>query len=149
RALSLKPDCLDALLVRCTALFDLMRFEEAALDCERALALNPELDYMRGFLVHFRMQCCDWRDLRENERAIAEGLRNGKRIVQPFKYMMLHGTPAQQLQCARIWARSEVAAPSRRLWNGERYAHTRIRLAFLSEDFRVHPVAQLLAGVFE
>lgn len=35
------------------------------------------------------------------------------------------------------------------LWRGERYAHARIRVAYLSGDFRVHPVAILMAGVFE
>jgi predicted O-linked N-acetylglucosamine transferase (SPINDLY family) len=36
-----------------------------------------------------------------------------------------------------------------RLWQGERYAHDRIRIAYLSADFRPHPVAFLIAGVFE
>ena len=32
---------------------------------------------------------------------------------------------------------------------GEHYAHDRIRIAYLSADFRPHPVAFLIAGVFE
>jgi predicted O-linked N-acetylglucosamine transferase (SPINDLY family) len=35
------------------------------------------------------------------------------------------------------------------LWRGERYAHDRIRVAYLTADFRPHPVAFLIAGVFE
>jgi predicted O-linked N-acetylglucosamine transferase (SPINDLY family) len=35
------------------------------------------------------------------------------------------------------------------LWRGERYDHARIRIAYVSGDFRVHPVAMLMAGVFE
>ena len=38
------------------------------------------------------------------------------------------------------------AAP---VWNGTRYRHDRIRLAYLSADLRDHPVAYLLAGLFE
>jgi predicted O-linked N-acetylglucosamine transferase (SPINDLY family) len=35
------------------------------------------------------------------------------------------------------------------LWAGERYRHDRIRVAYVSADFRVHAVSHLLAGVFE
>jgi predicted O-linked N-acetylglucosamine transferase (SPINDLY family) len=35
------------------------------------------------------------------------------------------------------------------LWRGERYSHDRIRIAYVSADFRLHPVATLAAGVFE
>jgi predicted O-linked N-acetylglucosamine transferase (SPINDLY family) len=35
------------------------------------------------------------------------------------------------------------------LWQGERYAHERIRIAYLSPDFREHPVAYVIAGLIE
>ena len=35
------------------------------------------------------------------------------------------------------------------LWTGERYANDRIKVAYLSADFRNHPVSYLLAGVLE
>jgi predicted O-linked N-acetylglucosamine transferase (SPINDLY family) len=41
----------------------------------------------------------------------------------------------------------EAAGPA--LWRGEHYAHDRIRIAYLTADFRPHPVAFLIAGVFE
>src|SRR6185437_3443323 len=34
-------------------------------------------------------------------------------------------------------------------WHGEAYDHARLRIAYLSADFRDHPVALLMAGVFE
>ena len=34
-------------------------------------------------------------------------------------------------------------------WQGERYSHDRIRIAYLSADFREHAVAQFIAGAFE
>src|SRR5262249_42323788 len=34
-------------------------------------------------------------------------------------------------------------------WRGEIYAHDRIRLAYLSSDFREHPTTYLTAGLFE
>jgi protein O-GlcNAc transferase len=39
-----------------------------------------------------------------------------------------------------------VATP---LWRGERYRHDKIRIAYLSTDFRAHAVAFLIVGIFE
>ena len=33
------------------------------------------------------------------------------------------------------------------VWQGERYGHDRIRVAYLSADFRQHPVGMCMAGV--
>jgi len=37
--------------------------------------------------------------------------------------------------------------PVEAVWRGERYCHARIRVAYLSSDFRVHSTAFLIAGV--
>jgi predicted O-linked N-acetylglucosamine transferase (SPINDLY family) len=36
-----------------------------------------------------------------------------------------------------------------KLWNGEKYAHRRKRVAFISADFRIHPVGYLLIEMIE
>jgi predicted O-linked N-acetylglucosamine transferase (SPINDLY family) len=149
RALALKPDCIDALVNRATILSEAKQYEDAAADCERALTLDPNLDYMRGFLLYFRLRSCDWRLYDEQRNAIAKGLSEGKRMIQPLMNLAVSESPAEQLQCAKIWAESECAVSSPRLWQGDRYNHERICVAYLSEDFRVHPVAQLIAGVLE
>src|SRR5882672_1875575 len=61
---------------------------------------------------------------------------------------MISDSLADQFQCAKVWMERHSAAVQR-LWRGERYNHPRIRVAYLSGDFRVHPVAILMAGVFE
>ena len=40
-----------------------------------------------------------------------------------------------------------AAKPSQ--WKGEAYRHDKIRLAYLSSDFRDHPASYLVAGLFE
>jgi protein O-GlcNAc transferase len=52
------------------------------------------------------------------------------------------------MKCAELFVEREFP-PTKPLWTGKRYRHDRIRLAYLSGDFRNHPVAQLLAGLFE
>ena len=149
RALALNPDCIDALVSRATIFSEAKRYEEAAADLERALALDPNLDYMRGFLLYFRLRSCDWRRYDEERSAIEKGVGEGRRTIQPLMNLAVSGSPADQLQCAKIWAESECAVSPPPLLQGGRYSRERIRIAYLSEDFRVHPVAQLIAGVLE
>ena len=148
RALSLDPGDADAWNNRANAQFELKRFAAAAADYEKALKLAPDLPYADGFLLQSRLRCCDWSSLAGHNKRIADGVRNGEPVIDPFGYLAISDSPHLQLQCARAWiAEGYKTAPP--LWRGEHYAHERIRVAYISGDFRPHPVAFLIAGVFE
>jgi protein O-GlcNAc transferase len=57
--------------------------------------------------------------------------------------------PEEQKQCAAIFVADKYPPSPEPIWNGETYAHARIRLAYLSAELRDHAVAQTIAGVFE
>ena len=147
-ALAIKPDCIEALVNRGTVLFETGRAEEAAADYERAIALKPDIPYVAGSLAHYKMNCCDWRDLDATRRAITVGVATGKPVIQPWIHLTFAASPDEQLQCARTFTARERrrVAP---LWRGERYGHSRIRVAYLSADFHAHTTMFLLAGVFD
>ncbi len=139
----------DAWNHRGNVLFQLKRYDEAATSYERALALAPDLPYGAGFLAQSRLRCCDWSRIEEDRARIAAGLHAGRPVIDPFGNLIVSASPDDQLRCARI-AIAELTPPDApRLWQGERYTHDRIRVAYLSADFRPHPVAFLIAGVFE
>jgi predicted O-linked N-acetylglucosamine transferase (SPINDLY family) len=148
RVLALNPALTEALMNRAAVLARLQRFGAAAQDYERLLASNPDYPFMLGHLIFARLQDCDWRKF-DAERADAiAGLQASKKIVAPFHAKPLGLSAEQELNCARIWTADQF--PERPpLWNGEIYSHPRIRIAYISGDFRPHPVATLLAGVFE
>jgi predicted O-linked N-acetylglucosamine transferase (SPINDLY family) len=54
-----------------------------------------------------------------------------------------------QLECAMGATRTLVPRPLPPLWRGEEYRHDRIRLAYVSADFREHAVAFQLAPLIE
>jgi predicted O-linked N-acetylglucosamine transferase (SPINDLY family) len=56
---------------------------------------------------------------------------------------------AQQQKCAELYVKDKCPPSVIGLWNGETYAHERIRIAYVSADFREHPLSYLMAGVFE
>ena len=74
-------------------------------------------------------------------------VRAGKPLSLPYAIVAIPSSPAEQLQCARRYVQEQPAYPP--LWQGEAYAHDRLRVAYLSADFNEHPTAYLTAGLFE
>jgi predicted O-linked N-acetylglucosamine transferase (SPINDLY family) len=69
--------------------------------------------------------------------------------VSPFVLLGLSGDPALQLQCARNYRAHRIPALPAPLWNGEHWTHDKIRVAYLSADFKTHATAFLMAELFE
>ena len=149
KAAAAGPDRPDLLYNRANAYSVLKRYEEAIRDAEAALALDPDYPYARGIAVHARLHCCDWQGLEEHRRHVSEGLRAGKRVLSPFEHVLISTDAAEQLRCARLWSEATCPTADTPLWRGDRYRHERIRVAYLSADFRLHPVAAHMAGIFE
>jgi protein O-GlcNAc transferase len=149
KALALAPNSADALVNRGAALFVLKRREEAVTDYEAAYARAPGIPYLLGNLIHYRLHTCDWRHYDDDLAVSAKAVREGKRAILPFVHVTISRSPAEQLQCARIAIAADAPPSPAPLWRGEKYAHDKIRVAYVSADYREHAVARLVAGVFE
>jgi predicted O-linked N-acetylglucosamine transferase (SPINDLY family) len=149
KALELVPGRPAILESRGNLFFEMERFEEAARDYEALAKTDAPPSWAGGYTTICRLHCCDWGNLDAARQEMAADLKAGRLVVDPIGMAILSGAVEDQLQCARIWANDKVSKPSRPLWNGERYRHDRIRLAYLSADFRTHATAFLMAGVFE
>ena len=148
RALTAAPDYLPALYNR-GLLYWLhhKRLDAALVDMERAFALEPDYNYLRGDLLHLRMQAGDWRGLDEQIAKIDDGVRAGRRVVQPFAYQAISQSPADLQACATIRTADlfpAVAAPA-----SYSHRHDKIRLGYVSGEFRQQATALLTAGLYE
>jgi len=146
--LAINPALMEALQNRASLLFRLRRYEEAAQCFGQILSRDPAFAFARGNRLFARLQNCDWREFDTERDAILAGIASGARIIAPFQAKALGLTPEQELRCTRIWTASEYR-PRPPLCHGEVRAHERIRVAYVSADFREHAVARLMAGVFE
>jgi protein O-GlcNAc transferase len=149
RALATRPGHAELLYNRGVMLQDLKRHEPAIADFARVLALNPQYKYLKGHLLHARLHCCDWSGYADELQRLAADVRVGTCASNPFAFLGLSATARDQLACARTWVRDKCPASPTPIWQGERYSHDKIRVAYLSADFHDHPMAQLMAGVFE
>jgi protein O-GlcNAc transferase len=148
RALAIQPDMPEALASRANCLW--IRKGDlggAIADLERLLAIAPDYPYARGFLLHLKMHAGDWRDLARERAALDEGVRAGKRVVEPYVYQGLSSSPAALLASARIYAQDKY--PPRSSAQRRRRREGKIRLGYLCGEFRAQATMYLSAGLFE
>ncbi len=147
QAVALNPGFTEAWSNLGNLLMELGSFDEAAAAFDRLRRLDPSFPYALGNLVHCRQQICSWGGLGPLLVELENGVRSGKPVAYPSALLSTPSSPADQLQCARNYVANQPSFP--RLWRGERSSHDRIRIAYLSSDFRPHSVGVLAAGLFE
>jgi protein O-GlcNAc transferase len=147
RALELKPDFVQAWSKRAFTALLLTQYEQTFLSCNKAMMLAPEADYVEGLRMYAKLNLCDWTELKAESAQLLSRVRAEKNVIVPLALLALPSTPADQLQCAKCNVSHLPAYPP--VWLGEAYSHDRIRIAYLSADFRNHAVAYLTAGLFE
>ncbi|QBC42435.1 O-linked N-acetylglucosamine transferase, SPINDLY family protein [Iodobacter fluviatilis] len=149
RILAINPDHVSALGNSGIMLTEFKQSEQAIALFERLLKIQPDYNYGLGLLFYERMHICDWRDFKQSCEQITNGLRAGKTACKSLAFMSVSDSAADHLLAAQIFANQYCPKNSKSFWQGERYRHKKIRLAYLSPDLREHPVGHLMAGVFE
>ena len=150
RAIELRPDYAEALINRGYTHWTLKHYDIGMVDVERGLALEPDHPYGRGEVLHVRMFTADWHDFEARKTAVTQLVQAGARTVQPFIYQAIAQTPADAQACSRIWARHkypEMAGMGHHPAN--RQGRQKIRIGYLSGEFRQQATAILMAGIYE
>jgi predicted O-linked N-acetylglucosamine transferase (SPINDLY family) len=138
-AANLQPGMAGVHYNRGVVLTGLERNGEALAAYDRALALEPSYVPAQTNRAMAALNLCAW------DRVADITPQQAAAIASPLTCLGLSADKALQRQCA---ARAVQAfAPLRPLWRGEAYRHDRIRLAYISSDFREHAVAFQLAPV--
>ncbi len=148
KALAIKPDFAGAWIGRGTVCSGLKQFDEAFSSFDKALTLEPDLAAAEGARLHAKMHLCDWSNFDAECAHLLSSVEKGT-VTQPFVLIPIASSADEQLQCAKLFNKAKYPSSYDPIWRGGRYNHDRIRVAYLSADFRDHPVSYLLAGVFE
>lgn len=146
-ALRLQPDLAEALNNRGNLRLLARRFPAALADLDRACALRPGTDWLAGLRLYAAMHLYQWDGFDARLAALRQAVAEGRKAVQPLALQCLLDDPAAQQQAARLWA--QHAFPPRADAAPRPAPADRIRVAYVSRDFRSHPVSFLMAEVFE
>jgi predicted O-linked N-acetylglucosamine transferase (SPINDLY family) len=150
KALEIDPDYIEALYSRgICAWVENQDYELARRDLERAVRLDPDCGYALGGLLLVKQYGADWDDFARDVARIDQGVRAGKEVAEPFLYQAVSQSPADLQSCSTIHARNRYpeqpqlkpAHPARR--------QGKIRIGYVSGEFREQATAYLMAGVYE
>jgi predicted O-linked N-acetylglucosamine transferase (SPINDLY family) len=149
QAIALKPDYADAFYNRGNVLAEQGRLADAEASHATALSLAPSHAGALGGFADCASRLCDWSQRDEIESEIRRRVADGSAVIPPLTLLRYCNDEAGQLACARRYAASRVPESPRSLPRGSCRDDGPIRLAYLSADFRQHPVAQLIVELIE
>jgi protein O-GlcNAc transferase len=149
QALAIQPRFADALANRGNLLMVLGRYAEAIDAFAKLCQLEPDFEYALGNLIHAKQQICSWQGLEPMLVQLALGLAAGKPVASPWMLVAATADPSLQRRCAEGVVARKFPATANPLSRGTRYAHERIRIAYVSADFYDHATMHLMAGLFE
>ncbi|MCG2626904.1 tetratricopeptide repeat protein [Bradyrhizobium sp. WYCCWR 13023] len=123
------------------------RHDEAIGALERTVALDKAFPFALSKLVDSRRKRADWRSFEREQAGLDEAVESGV-AVDPFTFLHASSSPARQLTCAKTFVAK--VAPER----GAARPRTpspvsRLRIGYMSADFRNHAIGHLMVGVIE
>jgi protein O-GlcNAc transferase len=148
-ALALNPARFGAAFNRGTVLLKLDRYDEALAAFEQARSIAPAHPYVLGGIASAVLGGADlarWEDCRAQ---MVTAVRDSSAVIAPLTFMPFSDDGALRRACSEAFVADRMPVPAAPLWNGERYGHDRIRVAYLSSDFHQHATAALIAGLIE
>ena len=129
------------------------KFDDAEAAFDRVLELDPGHRYACTMQVYSRIERCAWDGLdnrfatlrRVLEREVPPGASDA---AVPFPLLAMPLPPRLLLRAASAWSAQQAPRAKPRHASGDR-GHRRLRLGFVSADFRDHPTTHLLIDCWE
>ncbi len=134
---------------------ELGQLDKAILSYETALKLNPNLHHALAHWIHQKQHVCDWRDLDIKIKLLRDLVKTGSDAqISPFAFLAMPSTSMQdQKQCATNYVntafKSLLDLRKTLDFQYQKNTKTKIKIGYLSADFRLHPLAFLITELIE
>jgi len=157
KAVQLSPDFAEAYINMGNVLNDHGKLDEAISCYYKVLEINPQYFGAHSVLLRLLESACDWQEVQIFRSRLDElnkiALANGERAYEmPFINLARCADPRQNAVIARSWSNHISKTLSNRsspfLFSDGIICKNKIRVGYLSADFRDHPVAHLMVGLF-
>jgi protein O-GlcNAc transferase len=148
-ALAIDPAHVESQYTRGIALGRLNRYHEAIAAYERVLELAPAHPHALAQLAMSCLAICAWDKTAAVASRLYEAMAAGTAVVAPQILLLLSASPEVTLAAARRYVEREIPPGPRLDFGASTAGSDKIRVAYLSGDFRVHPVAYLMVELFE
>lgn len=116
---------------------------------DKAFAIKDDLSYLPGMRLFAKMSICDWDNFGAECEKILTRVRAGDLCTSPFSLISISSSAREQFDYATAWTAKHGAPQNLEPQSRKQFRHEKIRVAYVSADFRDHAVSYLLAGVLE
>ncbi|MBT8615308.1 tetratricopeptide repeat protein [Polynucleobacter paneuropaeus] len=148
-AIQLKPDFEEAWSNKGNLLVLLRRYEEAIHHYEKTIDINPDANWIFGALLDSKKKICFWDKSKEDIQKLVTKIHGGENVIDPFHFLALKDDASIQKVSAEIFAKGNINENSIFDTTPKKSENSKIKIAYISGDFRKHPTAQLIAELFE
>ena len=124
----------------------LRNYAQAEQALEESLSINPAQPGVIQHWVHIRQKACQW-PIYKSLPGIS--LAEMKRYTSPLAMLALTEDPAEQLLNSQSFVARTYSFREERLSEGRTYQHSRLRVGYVSGDFREHAVGFLLPSLMD
>ena len=125
----------------------LQNYDRAIKDYANAVKFNDNLDYVYGKLIHAKMCINQWENINVDLKKIKNGIKEGRKIINPFHLLSLIDDPKLHKQVAIQYSEDKnyntlknFAIPKK---------NKKIKIGYFSADFKNHAVLQLMKDIFK
>ena len=136
------------------------QLDKAILAYENALKINPNLHHALAHLVHQRQHTCDW--IGSKNESLTQQINSLKALINsdlnaqisPFAFLAMPNTTAlEQKICASNYAnfafKHLISLRQSLNFEHKKMQKTKLKIGYLSADFRLHPLAFLITELIE
>jgi protein O-GlcNAc transferase len=128
---------------------DFKNLSEAENNYDQAYNLKPNDYYNLGNLLHTKMHLCKWDKSEILIKNLFSKFSKNDKVCEPFPLLALIDDPELHKKAAEIYINHKFPE-NFDLGKISIYPlHKKIRIGYFSADFRVHPVANLTAELYE
>ncbi len=148
-ALALDPEYGLAYFNRGVCLKLLMRNEEAILDLECATKYSPSQPFLPLIKLNVNMHLCSWVDFTNQLNEIIEKINVQNELSLPFAMQALTDQLCVHKKIALSFIEDSHPINTKLSAITPYPLHEKIRIAYISADFKSHPVAHLTAELYD
>ena len=122
---------------------------------EKALQLKPDLHHALAHLVHQKQHICDWVNIDLQIKQLRDWVMTEPSAqISPFAFLSMQGTTSfEQKKCASNWANSFYSKliQQHKAFDFSEFKNPqqKLKIGYLSADFRLHPLAFLITELIE
>lgn len=148
-AIKINPQYANAYFSLGNNLNKLHRYEEAIESFRRVLSIAP--NHLKAYcnLALSLRNIHEWAEYSQFESKILDIARSGPTILKPFNLLMWSDDSELQYQYVHRYARNTFPSSLKRFSHKASTENGRIRIGYISTDFRDHAVSRLTAELFE